>query len=120
MFRRVKWLGIGLVVGAGASKWAERKIRDRIARYFPASRLGARMADRAREIATGTAQELREAVAVARTGMEETETELRARLAGRSEVPGRAVSLDLVEARRAREAREGAGARAPREHRRRP
>ncbi|MGC8626802.1 MAG: hypothetical protein ACP5VR_04450 [Acidimicrobiales bacterium] len=119
MFRRAKWLGIGLVVGAGASKWAERKVRNRIERYFPASRLGARVADRAREIASSKAQELREAVEVARTGMEEAEAELRARLAGRSGAPGQAVSLELVEARRAREAMEVAEGTASRGRRRR-
>ena len=39
MFKRVTWFGVGVVVGAAASKWVEVKARRRLARYFPARRL---------------------------------------------------------------------------------
>ena len=39
MFKRVTWLGAGLVTGFAASKWVERKARRRLARYLPARQL---------------------------------------------------------------------------------
>jgi hypothetical protein len=84
MSHRARWLGVGLVAGFGASKWVERKIRRRLSRYLPANgfpaMVGTELAVRAREAASSTARELREAVTEARAGMEEREAELRSQL----------------------------------------
>lgn len=84
MFRRARWLGLGLVAGLGASKWVERKIRRRLSHYLPAgglpAKVGTELAARARQAASSTARELREAVGQARTGYEEREVELRRQL----------------------------------------
>src|SRR5580704_14818818 len=57
MFVRLSWLGVGVVVGFGASKWVERKARQQLARYLPVSQLpfraGSEIADRARDRAAG-------------------------------------------------------------------
>jgi hypothetical protein len=91
MFKRVTWLGAGLVTGFVASKWVERKARRRLARYFPARFLparratsaplplsaGAELADKAREIAVAKIADLRTAVDEGRTTMVAREAELR-------------------------------------------
>jgi hypothetical protein len=81
MFKRVTWLGAGLVTGFAASKWVERKARRRLARYFPARQLplkaGAEMADRARELAVAKMADLRSAVDEGRSTMVAREAELR-------------------------------------------
>ena len=51
MFKRVTWFGVGLLVGAAASKWVEVKARRRLARYFPARRLTLRTSPEATEVA---------------------------------------------------------------------
>jgi hypothetical protein len=81
MFKRVTWLGVGLVTGLAASKWVERKARRRLARYLPAQGLplkaGAEIADKARELAVSTIADLRSAVDEGRTTMVAREAELR-------------------------------------------
>ena len=84
MFKRVTWLGVGLVAGFGASKWVERKARRRLARLIPGGLrtldAGAEVRDRARELATGTLADLRDAVAEGRRAMTNREVELRRQL----------------------------------------
>jgi hypothetical protein len=81
MFKRVTWLGAGLVTGFAASKWVERKARRRWARYFPVRQLplkaGAEIADRARGLAVARMAELRNAVDEGRRTMVAREAELR-------------------------------------------
>jgi len=84
MFRRLTWLGIGVAVGLGASKWVERKARRQLARYLPVSQLplraGSEIADRAREKAAGRIVDLRTAVEGGRSAMAAKEAELRQQL----------------------------------------
>jgi len=84
MFRRLTWLGVGLVAGFGASKWVERKARQQLARYFPVRqmplRAGAEIADRARDKAAGRIVDLRLAVEGGRNAMAAKESELRRQL----------------------------------------
>ncbi len=81
MFKRVTWLGAGLVTGFAASKWVERKARRRLARYLPARQLplkaGAEIADKARDLAVSTIADLRSAIDEGRSTMAAREAELR-------------------------------------------
>jgi len=82
MFKRLTWMGAGLVTGFVASKWVERKARRRLARYFPSRHLpsrylpsgqplnaGAELADKARELAVAKIADLRTAVDEGRSTM---------------------------------------------------
>ncbi len=84
MFRRLTWLGVGVAVGLGASKWVERKARRQLARYLPVSHLplraGSEIADRARDKAAGRIVDLRIAVQGGRSAMAAKEAELRQQL----------------------------------------
>ena len=66
MFRRLTWLGVGLVVGAAGSKWVEIKARRRLARYIPAGssalKAAPEVAGRALEVAAERVADLRNAV----------------------------------------------------------
>ncbi|MCU4184839.1 hypothetical protein K6U06_10755 [Acidiferrimicrobium sp. IK] len=75
MFKRVRWVGIGAVLGAGGSIYAQLKVRRTAQRYLPPE-VSARVADRARWLG----QEVQEAVAEGRSAMAEREAELRARI----------------------------------------
>jgi hypothetical protein len=96
MFKRVTWLGAGLVTGFVASKWVERKARRRLARYLPSRYLpsrylpsrqltsrplplnaGAELADKARDLAVAKIADLRSAVDEGRNTMVAREAELR-------------------------------------------
>jgi hypothetical protein len=82
MFRKVTWLGIGLAVGFGASKWVERRVRQQLQRLLPANQLkaGVEMAGRARGLAAGKLADLRNAVEGGRSAMAAREVELRRQL----------------------------------------
>lgn len=73
MFKRVRWIGMGAMLGAGGSIYAQLKMRRTAQRYLPPE-VGARVADRARRLG----QEVQEAVAEGRQAMAEREAELRA------------------------------------------
>jgi hypothetical protein len=91
MFRRLTWLGVGVVAGFGASKWVERKARRQLAKYLPVSQLpfraGSEIADRARDRAAGKIVDLRIAVEGGRNAMATREAELRRQL-GLAEAAG--------------------------------
>jgi hypothetical protein len=92
MFKRVTWVGAGLVTGFVASKWVERKARRRLARYLPARglpvRAGAEIAGKARELAVAKMTDLRSAVDEGRSTMVAREAELRQQFKlGRREEP---------------------------------
>jgi len=91
MFRRLTWLGVGVMAGFGASKWVERKARQQLARYLPVSQLprraGSEIADRARDSAAGKIVDLRIAVEGGRNAMAAKEAELRRQL-GLAETSG--------------------------------
>ena len=105
MFKRLTWLGVGLVAGAAASKWVEIKARRRLARYFPAGSSALKaapdVASRARDVAVDRAADLRYALEGGRSAMALRESELRRQLglpepgersAGSPSGPGRAVN----------------------------
>jgi hypothetical protein len=75
MFKRMRWIGAGAIVGVGASVWTQRKARMVAARYRPAGRVGS----------AGAVQQwpgrVRAAVGEGRRAMHEREAELRRRLA---------------------------------------
>jgi hypothetical protein len=93
MFKRLTWMGVGLVAGLGASKWVENKARRRLARYLPGGRLtleaGAEVKDRARAVTTGTLSDLRYAVDEGRRAMADRQVELRRHLRTASPAPPR-------------------------------
>jgi hypothetical protein len=84
MFRRLTWLGVGLVVGAAGSKWVEIKARRRLARYVPAGssalKAAPEVAGRALEVAAERVADLRNAVEGGRDAMVVRESELRRQL----------------------------------------
>lgn len=84
MFKRVTWIGMGLVAGLGASKWVERKARRSLSRVLPLQRLpvraGAVLVERARKGARGRAYAARGALEVGRAAMEARQGELREQL----------------------------------------
>jgi len=84
MFKRAKWMGIGLVAGFGASKWVERKARRRLERYVPGGRLTLDTAADVRELAVSVGREtladFRHALAEGRYAMASRESDLRHQL----------------------------------------
>ena len=78
MFKRLFWLSVGLTVGAGASWWVTRAVKQKIEQYVPA-RVRKRAARRARALGDG----VRAAIADGRRAMQEQEEVLRARLDAR-------------------------------------
>ena len=72
MFKRLRWLILGRVFGAGGSVWVRRRVRDLIKRYAPV-RGSATVLGSARQVS----RDLREAWADGQREMRDTETELR-------------------------------------------
>ena len=72
MLKRLRWLILGGVVGAGGSVWVRRRVRDLIKRYAPV-RGTATVLGSARQVS----RDLREAWADGQREMRDTETELR-------------------------------------------
>ena len=75
MTTRLRWMGLGMIAGAGGTVWAERRLRRRVERYLPAQ-LRADVAARVR--AAGS--DLRGALEEGRAAMTQREAELRAQL----------------------------------------
>jgi hypothetical protein len=71
VFKRARWTTFGMVVGAGTSVWAQRKVRRTVERYLPEQVSG-----RTRQLGA----EVRAAIAEGRQAMIEREAELRARV----------------------------------------
>lgn len=73
MFKRLFWLTLGTLVGFGGSVWAQRRIKEKIERYYP---------DRVAEQVTTTVrtlgQDVRSAAQEGRAAMREREESLRA------------------------------------------
>jgi hypothetical protein len=74
MFKRIRWLSAGAVVGVGASVWTQRKARMVAARYLPAGRF------EADGLVRQWPARVRAAVGEGREAMHEREAELRRRL----------------------------------------
>ena len=72
MFRRVRWFGAGAAVGAGATVWAQRKVKVAVARYRPAGLAGSAV-----DKALAWPGEVRAAIDEGRTTMRQREAELR-------------------------------------------
>jgi len=73
--KRLRWMCLGMLTGAGGTLWAERRLRRRLERYLPAQ-LRAGVSSRVR--AAGS--DLRGALQEGREAMTEREAELRAQL----------------------------------------
>ncbi|MFP5318956.1 MAG: hypothetical protein ACLGI2_11775 [Acidimicrobiia bacterium] len=72
MFKRLFWLTVGTVVGFGGSVWAQRRIREKIERYYPEQV--------ARQVGTSVrslSSDLRSAAAGGKAAMREREDSLR-------------------------------------------
>ena len=79
MFKRVRWMGMGVVVGAAGAFRAKRKVEAAVERYLPEQ-----VAERAATSARGLAGTVRAAATEGRAAMRATETELRARVEARA------------------------------------
>jgi hypothetical protein len=86
VFKRLTWLGVGVVAGLGTSKWAERRAKAALARYLPVGRLpaqaGSQAASWARSRVESKLSDLRLGVEEGRLEMATREDELRSRLQG--------------------------------------
>ena len=72
MFKRLRWLILGGIFGAGGSVWVRRRVRD-LAERYPPVRGTATMVGTARRVS----RDLREAWSDGQREMRDTETELR-------------------------------------------
>jgi len=72
MFRRVRWFGAGAALGAGATVWAQRKVKVVVARYRPAGLAGSAV-----DKALAWPGEVRAALDEGRSTMRQREAELR-------------------------------------------
>ena len=72
MFKRLRWLILGGIFGAGGSVWVRRRVRDLAERYAPV-RGPATLVGTARRVS----RDLREAWSDGQREMRDTETELR-------------------------------------------
>ncbi len=82
MIRRAFWLSSGLVVGAGATVWAQRRVQS-VARRLQPRQLAAGTAEGAGRSARRAAGHLRSAVDAGRHQARRREDELRRQLGGR-------------------------------------
>lgn len=76
MLKRLRWLVMGIGVGAGASVWAQRRVKLWLRTYTPPE-VAARAARRSTEVAGRKAGEVRTALAEGREAMRQREAELR-------------------------------------------
>ena len=74
MFKRLRWLLLGGIFGAGSSLWVSRQFRPLVERYAPV-RGTATVAGTARRVG----RDIRDAWADGQRKMRDTETELRAK-----------------------------------------
>ena len=79
MFKRLRWIVMGMGVGASASVWVQRRVKLLLRSYTPPE-VAARAAKRSTEVAGRKAGEVRTAVAEGRQAMREREAELRHQL----------------------------------------
>jgi hypothetical protein len=79
MLKRLRWLMMGMGLGASASVWAQRRLKLWLRSYTPPE-VAARAAKRSTEVAGRTAGEVRSALAEGRQAMREREAELRDRM----------------------------------------
>ena len=76
MLKRLRWIVMGMGVGASASVWAQRKVKVLLRTYTPPE-VASRAAKRGTEAAGRTAGEVRTAFAEGKQAMRQREAELR-------------------------------------------
>jgi hypothetical protein len=76
MLKRVRWIVMGMGVGASASLWAQRRLKLLMRSYAPPE-VAARAAKRSSELAGRKAGDVRTALAEGRQAMHQREAELR-------------------------------------------
>jgi hypothetical protein len=76
MLKRLRWLLMGMSVGAVVSVWAQRRLKLWLKTYTPPE-VAARAARRSTEVAGRKAGEVRTALAEGREAMRQREAELR-------------------------------------------
>jgi hypothetical protein len=76
VLKRLRWIVMGMGVGASASVWAQRRLKLWMKSYTPPE-VAARAAKRGTEVAGRTAGEVRTALAEGRQAMRQREAELR-------------------------------------------
>ena len=76
MLKRLRWIVMGMGVGASASVWAQHRLKLWMKSFTPPE-VAARAAKRGTEVAGRTAGEVRTALAEGRQAMREREAELR-------------------------------------------
>jgi hypothetical protein len=86
VLKRVRWIVMGMGMGASASVWAQRKVRILMRSYTPPE-VAARAAKRGTEAAGRTAGEVRTAFAEGRQAMRQREAELRYQIDQRQQQP---------------------------------
>ena len=86
MLKRLRWILMGMGFGAGASVWAQRKVKVLMRSYTPPE-VAARAAKRGTEAAGRTAGEVRTAFAEGRQAMRQREAELRHQIDQRQQQP---------------------------------
>lgn len=86
MLKRLRWIVMGMGMGASASVWAQRKVKVLLRSYTPPE-VAARAAKRSTEAAGRTAGEVRTAFAEGRQAMREREAELRYQVDQRQKQP---------------------------------
>jgi hypothetical protein len=72
MFKRIRWIGLGMAAGAAVSVWSQRKAKDLAARYRPAGIAGAAF-ERARAAVDEGRRTMRQREAELREGMHRTQ-----------------------------------------------
>jgi hypothetical protein len=86
VLKRLRWIVMGMSVGASASVWAQRKVKALLRSYTPPE-VAARAAKRGTEAAGRTAGEVRTAFAEGRQAMHQREAELRHQIDVRQKQP---------------------------------
>lgn len=79
MFKRIIWVGTGMVAGASGAFWAKRKVEETVERYLPEQ-----VAVRAASSARGLGATVKAAATEGRAAMKATEAELRQRVEART------------------------------------
>lgn len=79
MFKRVIWMGTGVMAGASGAFWAKRKVEQTVERYLP-QQVAQRVGTSTRELG----RTVRAAASEGRDAMRATEAELRARVEQRT------------------------------------
>ncbi len=87
MFKRIIWMGTGMVVGAGGAFWAKHKVEATVEKYLPEQ-----VADRAATQARDLGRTVRAAATEGRQAMRQREQELRSQVEARTFTGARAPS----------------------------